>query len=124
LKRLCSLFGLALDAGQVGQRLAHPARVPEVVDVPGPGVVAGELRGVEDLGAQRGDQHVRARDAVAAHRGQRRVQPATGGDAEAGALAVLAHHADEVGQRVRVAEQVLVQIGEDGAVVIEHAAGA
>ena len=113
-------LGLQPYAGQLGQRAAHRFGVPVVIDVPAPGAVGGELRCVEDFGADAGNEYVRHGNAEAFHDAQCRLQAAAGGDAETDALAVFAHHRNEIGQAVRVAEQVLIQVGEQGTIVVQH----
>ena len=117
-----TLLGLRLqaDTGQIGEDAHHGVPVPEVIDMPGPGIVRSQARRVVDFRSQAGDQDIGLRNTVLLHHPQRRIQAATRGNTEGGALAVIPDHVDEAGQRIRIAQQVLVKIREECPVMIQR----
>ncbi len=74
-----------------------------------------------DTGPETADQHVGSRDALFFHDSQRRVDATPCRNAESHALAVVFHDVNEAFQGVRIADQVLVQVCENGPVPIAYA---
>ncbi len=88
----------------------------------GPVVVDRQCLAVVNARAQAADQHIGCRDALLLHQRQCGIDAAPGRDAEGDALAVFAQRLDQQLQRCRVADQVLIEIGEDRTVAIAQRA--